>query len=392
MKERKNSPANLPPKSSPAVPPAPDKKKKPALSLSIQASVAASAGVSRPLSPALRIGFVPLCDAAPIIMAKELGLYEKYGLRVELSREPGWATIRDKLIYRELDAAHACAPMTLSTTLGLGSIAMPCVTGLVLSLNGNAIVLSTALRRAGVEDGETLRAYLKERSGPPLVLGVPFYYSSHHFLLRLWLKTHRIDLDRDVQIAVVPPPQMTDNLRLGHLDGYCVAGPWPSTAIADGLGWCAALGAEIAPDHPDKILMVREEFADSRAAEHQALILALLEACRICDMPEHRERVFETLAQPRYVNASILALRHSFSGSFDIGKGGSGLPRTALYHFFGRAINEPSGSKAAWLLARLNQISARPHLPGISTQCFRGDIYHEALGALPKELKTELAV
>ena len=328
----------------------------------------------------LRIGFVPLCDAAPIIMAKELGLFDKYGLRVELTREPGWATIRDKLVYRELDAAHACAPMTLSTTLGLGSIATPCVTGLVLSLNGNAIILSTALKRAGVENGETLRAYLKDRdpASPPLVLGVPFFYSSHHFLLRLWLKTHRIDVDKDVQIAVVPPPQMTDNLRLGHLDGYCVAGPWPSTAMAAGIGWCAALGAEIAPDHPDKVLMVREDFADGRAGEHQAMLLALLEACRFCDAPEHRERLFETLAQPRYVNASIVALRHSFSGPFDLGPGKATSP---LYLFHGPHINEPSGSKAAWVTARLNQISPRPHPVGVGIRCFRGDIYHSALTA-----------
>ncbi len=339
---------------------------------------AAPAIVGRATS--LRLGFIPLCDAAPLIMAKEMGLYEKYGLRVELSREPGWATIRDKLIYRELDAAHACAPMTLSTTLGLGSIATPCVTGLILSLNGNAVIFSTALKEAGVEDGETLREYLKGRAGPPLVLGVPFYYSSHHFLLRLWLKTHRIDVDKDVQIAVVPPPQMTENLRLGHLDGFCVAGPWPSTALAAKIGWCAALGSEIAPDHPDKILMAREDFADSRPEEHQALILALLEACRICDMPEHRERLFETLSQPRYVNASIVSLRHSFSGPFDIGKGNpNGLP---AYLFYGPTINEPSGSKASWVTARLHQISPRPLPAGIGTRCFRGDIYHGALSAM----------
>ena len=375
MKERKNTPANLAErkKKAAAVPAVPVQSPS---SLPAPDSGWSVGGAARPL----RIGFVPLCDAAPIIMAKELGLFDKYGLRVELTREPGWATIRDKLVYRELDAAHACAPMTLSTTLGLGSIATPCVTGLVLSLNGNAIILSTALRRAGVGNGETLRVYLKDRdpASPPLVLGVPFFYSSHHFLLRLWLKTHRIDVDRDVQIAVVPPPQMTENLRLGHLDGYCVAGPWPSTAMAAGIGWCAALGAEIAPDHPDKVLMVREDFADGRASEHQAMLLALLEACRFCDAPEHRERLFETLAQPRYVNASIVALRHSFSGPFDLGPGKATSP---LYLFHGPHINEPSGSKAAWVTARLNQISPRPHPVGVGTRCFRGDIYHSALTA-----------
>ncbi|HEY8965266.1 MAG TPA: CmpA/NrtA family ABC transporter substrate-binding protein [Candidatus Methylacidiphilales bacterium] len=368
MKDRKNP-------SAPAASSAPEKKRK-------AAPASGPVVVPGPFKgKPLRIGFIPLCDAAPLIMAKELGLYEKYGLNVELSREPGWATIRDKLIYRELDAAHACAPMTFSTTLGLGSVAVPCLTALVLSLNGNAIILSSNLKRAGVQNGDTLREYLKDRpaGAPPLVLGVPFYYSSHHFLLRLWLKTQRIDLDKDVQIAVVPPPQMPENLKQGHLDGYCVAGPWPSTSMASGTGWCAALGVDIAPDHPDKVLMVREDFAEDRGEEHQALVMALLEACRFCDAPEHRERLFETLSQPRYVNATIVALRHSFAGPFYNGPGGT--PVTPLFLFSGQAINEPSGSKAAWVAARLNQISPRPHSPAVGARCFRSDIYHHAYAA-----------
>src|SRR5665213_419425 len=90
----------------------------------------------------LRVGFVPLTDCAPLVMAEELGLFAKFGLRVKLSRELGWATIRDKIIHRELEAAHALAAMPVAATLGLGSIACDCSTALILNLNGNAITLS----------------------------------------------------------------------------------------------------------------------------------------------------------------------------------------------------------------------------------------------------------
>src|SRR5438445_4979104 len=109
----------------------------------------------------LRLGFVPLTDCAPLIMAQELGLFRKYGLQVTLHRELGWATIRDKIIYGELDAAHALAAMPAAATLGLGSIRCDCLTGLVLNLNGNAITLSNDLRERGVHDGPSLKRIIQ---------------------------------------------------------------------------------------------------------------------------------------------------------------------------------------------------------------------------------------
>src|SRR6266566_78546 len=162
-------------------------------------------------------------------MAQELGLFEKHGLKVHLSREPGWATVRDKIIYRELDAAHALAPMVFAASLGLGSVQTDCVSGLVLSLNGNAITLARSLWDAGVRDGGSLARCVRQH-GKRIVLGVPFLYSSHHFLLRAWLRSHGLAIGPDVLLVVVPPPQMPSNLKAGHLDGYCVGEPWNTVA------------------------------------------------------------------------------------------------------------------------------------------------------------------
>src|ERR1019366_4359180 len=216
----------------------------------------------------LRLGFVPLTDCAPLVMAEELGLFHKFGLNVALSRELGWATIRDKIIHRELDAAHALAAMPVAATLGLGSIACDCLTALVLNLNGNAITLANDLWKRGVRDGKTLREEIvRSRREKTYTFGVVFPFSSHRHLLRRWFAANGIDSERDVRIVVVPPPQMVANLKAGNLDGFCVGEPWNSVAVQSRVGWIAATSSELDSQHPEKVLMVRGDFAAKRSEE-----------------------------------------------------------------------------------------------------------------------------
>src|SRR6266850_6607819 len=217
----------------------------------------------QPPRNALRLGFAPLTDCAPLVMAQELGLFRKYGLCVTLSRELGWASIRDKIIHGELDAAHAVAGMPVAATLGLGAVKCDCLTALVLNLHGNAITLSNDLWQRGVRDGATLRDHVRKARGEQmLTFGVVFPFSSHNFLLRQWLVSHGIMPDRDVRIVVVPPPQMAANLKIGNLDGFCVGEPWNSVAVQTRAGWCVTTSAELDPGHPEKVLMVRRDFAE----------------------------------------------------------------------------------------------------------------------------------
>lgn len=332
----------------------------------------------------VRLGFIALSDCAPIVMAQELGLFKKHGVNVVLSREAGWATIRDKILYRELEAAHATAPMLFASTLGLGSVRTPCLTGLLLNLNGNGITLSEKLWRKGVRDGHSLREYVKSH-GEPLVFGVVFPFSSHNFLLRQWLKSHDLIPGRDAQIAIVPPAQVFQNLKAGHLDGYCVGEPWNSVAVASRVGWCVASSADLAPRHPEKALMVRQDFAKSREDDHLGLIMALIESCRFCDAPENRERIAEVLAQPQYVNAPIQAIRAGLSGTFDFGHGR--VEKFTDFHVFSRGdANEPLPHRAEWIISHLEDCGllngpvAEASL--VAGEIFRRDIYHQALSRL----------
>lgn len=343
--------------------------------------------VVRPANAKLRIGYVPLTDCAPIVMAQQLGLYKKYGLNVVLSRELGWASIRDKIIHGELDAAHALAAMPLAASLGLNSIPCECVTALVLNLNGNAITLSNDLWNRGVRDGKTLRAeILRSRPQKILTFGVVFPFSSHRHLIRRWFARNGIDPDRDVRIVVVPPPQMATNLRAGHLDGFCVGEPWNSVAVQSRAGWIAATSSELDPLHPEKVLMVRSDFASKHHAEHVAMVSALLEACKFCDQRENHGQVAATLARHEFVGVAESALRSGIDGEIDFGHGQErAIQNFCIFHRDG--ANEPSGDKAAWTLEVLRASGLCKDASAINfsfaRKVFRPDIFEEALQLQP---------
>lgn len=326
-------------------------------------------------------------------MAHELGLFRNYGLRVELHRELGWATVRDKIIYGELDAAHALAAMPVAATLGLGSIRCDCLTGLVLNLHGNAITLSNDLREQGAHDGASLRqVMLRLRREKTFIFGAVAPFSSHYFLLRKWLISSGIHPERDVRIVIVPPPQMVANLKAGHLDGFCVGEPWNSVAAHSHVGWCAAASAELAPGHPEKVLMVRREFAEKRAEEHSALLAALLEACAFCSEPENHAYLAATLSRPEYVGAPESALERGIRHEFDFGGGRIRKVRDFTV-FHGGDANEPSAAKAAWVLQQLREaasgVEPSNFNAALGRRVFRADIFEKATHLRTSKAKVE---
>jgi ABC-type nitrate/sulfonate/bicarbonate transport system substrate-binding protein len=330
----------------------------------------------------LQLGFVALLDCAPLVMAQELGLFRKHGLRVALSRELGWATIRDKVIHGELDAAHALASMPAAATLGLNSVACECVTGLVLNLNGNAITLSAELWERGVRDARGLREEIQRtRGGQPLTFGVVSPFSSHSYLLRRWLGAAGLQSEREVRIVVVPPAQMVANLKAGHLDGFCVGEPWNSLAVRAGEGCVVAVSAELDPLHPEKVLMVRRDFAERRETEHVALVAALLEACAYCDQPENHPEMLSVLARPEYVNVATDVLRSGLTGAFSFTrKEARRIPDFCIFHR--HDANEPSSDKAGWVLRSLRASGLCPQPAQLNAalgrRVFRSDIYEAA--------------
>jgi ABC-type nitrate/sulfonate/bicarbonate transport system substrate-binding protein len=343
-----------------------------------------------PASPAhtasgsrIRIGFLPLTDAAPIFVAHAHGLFRKRGLDVELSREVGWATVRDKIIYRELDASHAVAPMVVATTLGLGCLATPCLSAYVLNAHGNALTLSAALWKRGVRDAATLRAEIQRtRHERILVLGVVFGCSAQHIILRDWLRGAQIDPDKDLRIVVVPPPQLHRNLAAGTIDGYCVGDPWNTLAVREKTGWIAAVSSELAPGHPEKIFMVREDFATHRAEEHLALIASLQEAALLCDDPGFRPELARLLARPEFINIAPRLLAPALVGPLEIGGGREAVSAENYIRFAGGEANVPTPLRAQWMIDGLQRHGVIPRgttvPPDLARRVFRSDLFAQA--------------
>lgn len=349
------------------------------------ATAARAQSLSAATSPGsrIRIGFIPLTDAAPILVAHEQGLFRKRGIEVELSREVGWATVRDKIIYRELDAAHAVAPMLVATSLGLGCLATPCLTAHVLNAHGNSITLSLELWKRGVRDAVSLRDEIQRiRHERLLVLGVVFGCSAQHIILRDWLRGAGIDPDKDVRIVVVPPPQLHRNLAAGTIDGYCVGDPWNTLAVREKTGCIVATSADLAPGHPEKVFMVREDFAAARPEEHLALISALQEAAKLCDEPAFRPELAKLLSRPEFINLPARLLAPALVGQFDLGGGREPVSAENYIRFFRDEAHVPSPLRAQWMidgLARHGVIpKGTPPPPDLARRVFRSDLCAQA--------------
>ncbi|MCX6938877.1 MAG: CmpA/NrtA family ABC transporter substrate-binding protein [Verrucomicrobia bacterium] len=341
--------------------------------------------VADPVPPAgrIRLGFIPLTDAAPILVADAQGFFRRRGLEVQLSREVGWATVRDKIIYRELDAAHAVAPMAAAITLGLGCLAIPCLSAYVLNAHGNAITLSTALWKRGVRDAVTLRDEIQRtRHERTLVLGVVFAHSAQQILLRDWLRGGQINPDKDVRIVVVPPAQLHRNLAAGTIDGYCVGEPYNTQAVREKTGWIAAISADLAPGHPEKALLVREDFAATRPEEHLALVGALQEAAILCDDPAFRPELVRLLARPEYLDVPARLLTPALLGPIDPGMGREPLATTSYIRFSQAEANVPTPLRAQWIIDGFARHGLLPKglviPPDLARRTFRSDLFSQA--------------
>ncbi len=315
----------------------------------------------------LNLGFLPLLDAAPLIVAQEAGFFADAGLQVHLHREGNWASLRDKLSLKLIDAAHLLAPLVVASQTSLASTAIRnrLTTALSLGLNGNAITFSNALTAAlgcalpatQAELGPALKAVIDDRLKrglPKLVFGTVFPMSMHTYLLRTFFEQADIDPNQDIGIRVVPPQQMVGALTQGDVDGFCVGEPWNTDAVRACQGNLALLGYDIWPDAPEKVLAVHADFAEQQPDTHQALIGALLRACQWLDGPNSLASVAHWLAKPNYLNCDSDLLLEAMQAPWH-----DGQPRWHKVFYRNRATY-PNPDHARWMLT---QMQAARQLP-----------------------------
>ncbi len=327
----------------------------------------------------IRLGFVPLCDCAPIAVAKETGIFDRYGLEVTLSRELGWASVRDKMFYGDLDGAQSIAGIAFALGMGFSELRCEVAVPLILNLHGNAITLSSEFKHSEIGRGEGLKDYLTNhwKKDRAFTLAATHRFSSHHILLYQWLKRNGLSCPSNAEIIFLPPPLMARHLKAGHIDGYCVGEPWNSEAIMAGTGWCPATSADLSFGHPEKVLLLSGKFIHERKDETIALVAALLESCKLCQDANFRNELISILAMKEYTGASTELLHNSLGSMFNTGIGS--ISASSFYLFHGESVNCPTVEKASWVLAGMRGIGILPDLTcGSISRIYREDIFHAA--------------
>jgi nitrate/nitrite transport system ATP-binding protein len=330
----------------------------------------------------LDLGFIPLTDCAPLVVAQEKGFFQQFGLeQVNLSREASWKAVAQGVREGRLDGAQMVAGMPLAMTIGSnGQPQTPMVAAMILSRNGNAITLGRSLQQTGVRNLADFTQWVLNAPRKP-TLGVVHPASMQNLMLRYWLAAGGINPDLDVNLMVIPPVQMMASLKAGTIDGYCVGSPWHSLAVQDDLGFTIATDLDIWPGHPEKVLGMREDWVEKHPQTHLALIKALMAACEYCDDPRNRQEVATLLAQPQYLDMEMARLVPGFAGDYDGGTGVEHGSAMAFHRFHSDRANAPGRAEGLWILTQMARWGMNPFPKNwveVLERVRRLDLYGEA--------------
>jgi nitrate/nitrite transport system substrate-binding protein len=317
----------------------------------------AFAQAATPEKKDLKVGFIPITCATPIIMAHPMGFYSKHGLNVEVVKTAGWAVVRDKTINKEYDAAHMLSPMPIAISMGVGSNPIPYTMPAVENINGQAITL--AVKHKDKRDPKSWKGFK---------FAVPFDFSMHNYLLRYYLAEHGIDPDTDVQIRSVPPPEMVANLRADNIDGFLAPDPVNQRAVYDGVGFIHILSKEIWDGHPCCAFAASKEFVTQTPNTYGALLRAIIQATAFATKAENRKQIAVEIAPANYLNQPVTVVEQILTGTYADGLGGVKKdPNRIDFDPF------PWESFAIWIMTQMKrwgQVKGTIDYKGVAQQVF----------------------
>jgi NitT/TauT family transport system ATP-binding protein len=340
----------------------------------------------------LSAAFLPLTDSAVLVAAKEKGFAAAAGIDLSLVRTTSWATLRDRLVYGQVQGAHMLAPLAIAVTLGLSQHPAALSAPFRLNVNGNALVM--ALDFAAALDPDPVR-----RIGDPLaaahdfavaiglhrrkpVIGIVHRFSCHALLLRYWLAAAGVDPDRDLSLRVLPPSLMVEALRVGEIDGFIAGAPWGSVAVAEGLAEIVVVGARIWQRGVEKVLAFRTDWMEGHPDTVDALLVALSQAAAWCDDPAHHEELADMLERPDYVGRPASELLPALTGRLVLRHGDAQVAIPDFLQFYREAVGFPWRSQALWIYSqfvRWGFAKTSPDAERLAAEVFRSDVYRRAL-------------
>ena len=333
----------------------------------------------------IRLGIIPLTDCAPIVMAKELGLFEKYGVNVEVSKEASWANVRDKILTGELDGAHCLFSMPFSVFTGVGGKAgSEMKIAMVLSNNGQAITLSKDFcGKVGFKQTSKVAPVVaaKLKADKEVTFAMTFPGGTHDIWLRYWLAAANVS-QKTSKIITIPPPQMVANMKVGNMDGFCVGEPWNGVAVKQNIGFTEISSQDIWEHHPEKALVVNKKFSESRQEDLKKVMKAVLEACKWLDNRANRKKAAEVIGRTPYVNAPADVIEARLMGDYNLGCDQGTEIYTNNYMLFHRGgdTNLPRKAHAIWFMSqfvRFDYLKEAPDYKAIADKLIMQDLYKE---------------
>ncbi|WP_024546330.1 CmpA/NrtA family ABC transporter substrate-binding protein [Picosynechococcus sp. NKBG15041c] len=358
--------------------------------------------------PNLTIGFVPVNDCAPLAVAWAKGLFRKYGLNVQLSREASWANSRDGLIFGRLDASPVVSGAVTNARLSAeGAIPVPLSAAMTIHRHGNALTMNRPLWESGVRPwhdyqgdltqfGQDLQRFWQKSPNNDRSWGIPLSSAIYEYFVRYLVAAVGIDPVQALRLVITPSPQMVSNMRIGAMQAYMVAEPWNTRSITgnENIGFTFIQGRDIWRGHPDRVLAVQESFIEQYPKTYRSLVKALIEACQYCSKPENRQAVAELISQRSFTGAKVQLTRPGIVGDYNYGgfdqrdRLEKSLDTTVFFDLHGemsQVTNDHSTflwqSQGIWLMtqaARWGQIRTLPKdLEAIAQKAWRTDLYRE---------------
>ena len=348
-------------------------------------AVVYAAGSDAPEKTEVKIGFIPLTDCASVVMAAELGLDKKYGVKIIPTKEASWAGVRDKLVNGELDFAHVLYGLVYGVHLGTAGPKKDMAVLMNINNNGQAISLSKALADKGAIDGPSL-AKLMARDKREYTFAGTFPTGTHAMWMHYWLAASGINPITDAKLITVPPPQMVANMRVGNMDGFCVGEPWNHRAIMDGIGITANTTQDIWKDHPEKVLGTTADFVKKHPNTTRAVMMAVLEASQWIDAGlQNKLKMAEVVAQKSYINTSVDAINQRILGRYQNGLGKTWDDPNHMKFYNDGAVNFPYLSDGMWFLTqhkRWGLLKDHPDYLAVAKQVNQIDLYKQVASAL----------
>ena len=345
----------------------------------------------------VKLGFIPLTDCAPLVIAKELGLFAKYGVDVQLSKEASWAVVRDKILNGELDGAHCLFSMPFSVYTGVGGKAgSEMRIAMTLNNNGQAITLSKDFCGiVGYNDLKHVAAAVKQvQAKKEVTFAMTFPGGTHDIWLRNWLAAAGVN-SKSVGIITIPPPQMVANMKVDNMEGFCVGEPWNGVAATQNVGFTHIASQDIWKDHPEKALVVNKAFSETDKEDLKNVMKAIIEACRWLDVMGNRKKAALLLSKPNYVNAAVQVIEARLMGSTDIGcdLGVKKYKDDYMIFYKNGAVNTPKLSYGIWFLAqymRFGLINSAPNYKAVADKLIMNDLYEEVAKSMNVPIQPDM--